>query len=60
VRRLATARKELDRLSEYDYIVINENNKSKEAAEKIAKIIECEKLKVSRNSDFESKFYKDK
>lgn len=48
-RRLAKAREEVSRMSEYDYVVINENNGVEEAARQICSIVEAEKHKTSRN-----------
>lgn len=47
--RLATARKEIRCLPDYDYIVINENDGAEAAAEEIVNIIASEQHKVSRN-----------
>ena len=47
--RLATARKEIRCLPDYDYIVINENDGAEAVAEEIVNIIAAEQHKVSRN-----------
>lgn len=48
-RRLAKAREEVARLSEYDYVVINQNNGVEAAAKEILAIVESEKHKTARN-----------
>lgn len=59
-RRLEMSRRELSSLGEYDYVVVNEDNKSAEAAEKIHRIVESEKRRVSRDPDFAQRFFADK
>ena len=57
-KRLAAARRELQLLPYYDYIVINEKGKAEEAAEKIRKIVEVNSMSTKQNSDFVREFYK--
>jgi guanylate kinase len=57
-KRLKIAKDEIEYLFEYDYLVINEDDKSAETAEKILNIIACENLKTERNKDFYENFYK--
>jgi guanylate kinase len=47
-RRIATARKEMKRLPEFDYVVINRDGKLEEAVEQIMAIITAEKCRVKR------------
>ncbi|MBE6612333.1 MAG: guanylate kinase [Ruminococcaceae bacterium] len=56
-KRLATSKKELAKLSEYDYIVVNGDNMVDEAAHEIIGIVDAEMHRVSRNEDFTSKFF---
>lgn len=56
-KRLATARCELEMLPEYDYLVVNEDGKLAETADKVVSIIEAERCKTNRNPDFATKFY---
>ncbi len=56
-KRLATSKKELARLPEYDYIVVNGDNMVDEAAHEIIGIVDAEMHRVSRNEDFTSKFF---
>ena len=55
--RLETAKKELSKLSEYDYIVINGDNDVDGAVHDIFGIVEAEKHHTCRNSEFVSKFF---
>ena len=48
-RRIARALEEIELVKEYDYLVINDDLLT--AVKNINKIVEAEKLKVSRNSD---------
>ncbi len=57
-KRLATARRELQLLPYYDYIVINEKGKAEEAAEKIRKIVEVNSFSTKQNTEFPYEFYK--
>ena len=57
-KRLTAARRELQLLPYYDYIVINEKGKAEEAAEKIRKIVEVNSMSTKQNSDFVREFYK--
>ena len=57
-KRLTAARRELQLLPNYDYIVINEKGKAEEAAEKIRKIVEVNSMSTKQNSDFVREFYK--
>ena len=55
--RLITARRELQFLPYYDYIVINEKGKADEAAEKIRRIVEVNGMSTKQNSHFSREFY---
>ena len=55
--RLETAKSELSKLSEYDYIVVNGTDMIDEAAREIIGIVNAEKLHVSRAGDFQTKFF---
>lgn len=57
LNRLATAKKELSKLGQYDYIVVNGDNMIDEAAHDIMDIVYAETHRVSRNEDFTSKFF---
>ena len=56
-KRLSTAKKELKKLGEYDYIVVNGDNMVDEAAHEIIGIVYAETHRVSRNEDFANKFF---
>ncbi len=56
-KRLAIAKRELQFLSYYDYIVINEKGLAGEAAEKIREIVKIQKLSTKHNKDFVKDFY---
>lgn len=56
-KRLDTARVELSRLSEYDYIVVNGDNMVEEAVRDIMGIVEAEKLRVIRAGEYTEKFF---
>ncbi|MBR6917982.1 MAG: guanylate kinase, partial [Clostridia bacterium] len=47
-RRLERAREELSLVSHYDYVVINEDGRSKECAAAICKIVDAEHMKQDR------------
>lgn len=55
--RLKTAKKELAKLNEYDYIVINGDNDVDGTVHDIFGIVEAEKHRTCRNSEFVSKFF---
>lgn len=55
--RLIAARRELQFLSYYDYIVINEKGKADEAAEKIRRIVEVNAMSTKQNTHFSREFY---
>ena len=55
--RLIAARRELQFLPYYDYIVINEKGKADEAAEKIRRIVEVNAMSTKQNSHFSREFY---
>ncbi len=57
-KRLTAARRELQLLPYYDYIVINEKGKADEAADKIRQIVEVNSLSTKQNKDFPYEFYK--
>ncbi len=56
-KRLTTAKKELNKLGEYDYIVVNGDNTVDETAHDIIGIVYAQTHHVSRNEDFTSKFF---
>ncbi len=56
-KRLNTAKKELAKLGEYDYIVVNGDNMIDETAHDIIGIVYSEMHRVPRNKDFTSKFF---
>lgn len=56
-KRLETAVKELSCIEMYDYVVINRDGKSKEAADTITGIAMAEKCRVKRNPELISDFY---
>jgi guanylate kinase len=47
-RRVATARKEMKRLPEFDYVVVNRDNKLNETVKQIMAIITAEKCRVKQ------------
>jgi guanylate kinase len=47
-RRIATAREEMKRLPEFDYVVVNRDNKLNETVEQIMAIITAEKCRVKQ------------
>ena len=55
--RLATAKKELARLAEYDYIVVNHDGAVDQAAADIIGIVNAEQHRVERSADFAEKFF---
>lgn len=55
--RLATAKKELAKLSEYDYIVVNHDGAVDQAAADIIGIVNAEQHRVERSADFAEKFF---
>lgn len=57
-KRLTAARRELQLLPYYDYIVINEKGKAEEAAEKIRRIVDVNSMSTKQNQDFVREFYK--
>lgn len=59
LRRLNRAKEELSLADKYDYIIPNLDGQSGLAAEQILKIVECEKLRSYRNSDYLRNFYDD-
>ena len=62
-KRLATSRDEIARLGMFDYILINEDGKFHELAEKIAEIVDgasYDEDKVVNNPDFGKKFFGNK
>lgn len=50
--RLQQAVQEAEAMREYDYILVNENGKAEECAEKLHSVIQCEHLRMSRNIPF--------
>lgn len=57
-RRLSAAKRELQFLPYYDFIVVNEAGKADEAAEKIKDIVRVDTMSTKHNPDFVSEFYK--
>lgn len=57
LRRLNTAKKELARLSEYDYIVVNGDNMVDEAAHDIIGIVDAELHRTDRTPEFTQEFF---
>jgi len=55
--RLATAKKELAKLAEYDYIVVNHDGAVDRAAADIIGIVNAEQHRVERSADFADKFF---
>jgi guanylate kinase len=45
--RIATARKELKRINEFDYVVVNRDDKLDETVDKILAIIQAEHQRVN-------------
>ena len=56
-RRLTAAKREMQFLPYYDYIVVNEKGLAGEAAEKIREIVRVNKLSTNLNKDFVKSFY---
>jgi guanylate kinase len=54
--RMSQVKREIALFPEYDYAVVNENGKAKEAAEEIMLIAGAERLRASRNADFAKNF----
>lgn len=55
-KRMQTAIKELQKFPLYDYVVINETDRSDDAVKAIRAIVEAEKHKVTRTTDFVNNF----
>ncbi len=55
-KRMAEARREVTLLDKYDYVVINKDGKSEEAALDIIVISRTEKMRACRNKDLKEKF----
>lgn len=54
--RMAQVKREVALLGSYDYAVVNENGKAKEAAEQIMLIAGTERLRASRNTELMKNF----
>ena len=54
--RMSQVKREIALLPEYDYAVVNENGKTKEAAEEIMLISGAERLRASRNAELAKNF----
>ena len=54
--RMSQVKREIALLPEYDYAVVNENGKTKEAAEEIMLIAGAERLRASRNAELAKNF----
>lgn len=57
-KRMEKAKKELNLLDHYDYVIINETGKIDAAAKKILEIVNSEKLRTSRNMDIKNNYFK--
>lgn len=57
-KRLTAAKREMQFLPYYDYIVINEKGLALEAAEKIREIVRVNKLSTKNRKEFIKEFYK--
>ena len=57
-QRLTAAKRELQFLNYYDFIVINEKGKADEAAENIRDIVRVDKMSTKHKSNFVKDFYK--
>ena len=55
-KRMAEARREVTLLDKYDYVVVNEDGKSEEAALDIIVISRTEKMRACRNKELKEKF----
>ena len=55
--RLEQTHEELHHLDMYDYIVINRDGETQQAAEDIMAIVRAEKLAQKRNPDMEAKYF---
>lgn len=55
--RLSKARTELENYNSYDYVVINEDGMSDDAALAIINIVESERCRVSRNPQIPAQFF---
>ena len=56
-QRLTAAKRELQFLNYYDFIVINEKGKADEAAENIRDIVRVDKMSTKHRSNFVKDFY---
>jgi len=59
-RRLTAAKREMQFIPYYDYIVVNEKGLANEAAEKIREIVNVDKMSTSLNKGFLKSFYNNK
>ena len=57
-KRLATAKRELQFLPYYDYIVINEKGRAEDAVNDIKRIVSINPMAIKQNSNFIQTFYK--
>lgn len=55
--RLLRSREELKELPKYDYIIINEDGKSQEAAQRLCEIVHHERYRVANNPHIYQKFF---
>jgi guanylate kinase len=55
--RLACAKAEIREAVNYDYVVVNENNKSRECAEEIMAIMKAEHRKTARMMEYISEYF---
>ena len=56
-KRLSTAKREMQFLPYYDFIVVNEAGKAEECAEKIRSIVAVDSMSTKHNPNFISEFY---
>ncbi len=55
--RLRRSREELKVLDQYDYVIVNDDGKSEEAAETLAQIVKNERYRIQRNPQIYHKFF---
>ena len=55
--RLLRSREELKELPKYDYVIINEDGKSQEAAQRLCEIVHHERYRVANNPHIYQKFF---
>ncbi len=55
--RLSRTRDEVPQISEYDYVVINDDFRDSDAADMIMSIVRAEKCSMKRNADISKKYF---